>query len=452
MGGASVRRAYAVDAVGKALYARSYVKEDNLFIEVEDSGAVYPVIIDPLIEAQKLVASDGLQNNTFGSSVALSDDGNTMIVGAPEAYAPVYRQGAVYVFVRNGTTWVEEQKIFSSDGYNGDKFGISVALSGDGNTALVSAQQADLPRLSYNNRGAAYVFVRNGSTWTEQQKLIASDGDDQDWFGDSTALSYDGNTAIVGAVNVEDPGGPHTKGAAYTFVRSGTTWTEQQRLTSSGGAVNNSEAFGRSVALSDDGNTTIVGADNAQVNLHNSQGAAYVFVRSGIAWTQQQQISPIDGVAYDFFGTSVALSGDGATALVGSPRADVGDNPDQGAAYVFVRDDTIWIEQDKFTASDGSATDWFGRSVTLSRDGIHALVGTDMKDAAYPFEWDGATWTTLAKITPLDGSEGDIFGFSAALSEDGSIAIVGRPMLMWETTLTRVRFMCLLTLICWLIH
>ena len=156
-----------------------------------------------------------------------------------------------------------------------------------------------------NPSGAAYVFARSGATWTQQQKLIASDAATGDGFGWSVGLSSDGNTALVGASN---------KNSAYVFTRSGAAWTQQQKLTDAAYG----DFFGRSVGLSSDGNTALVGASNKNL----AQGAAYVFTRSGAAWTQQQELTAPDAAYNDGFGWSVVLSSDGNTALLGPGRAE----------------------------------------------------------------------------------------------------------------------------------
>ncbi|MBW1789419.1 MAG: IPTL-CTERM sorting domain-containing protein, partial [Deltaproteobacteria bacterium] len=180
----------------------------------------------------------------------------------------------------------------------------------------------------------AYVFVRSGVTWTQQKKLTADVGAIRDYFGHAVALS--GETALVGARGAK-VGSNDDQGAVYVFVRSGTTWTPQEKLTADDGAAD--DEFGNAVALS--GATALVGARDADVGGNDRQGAVYVFVRSGATWTQQEKLTADDGAAGDDFGRSVALSGAttafsrGATALVGAREADVGGNRDQGAAYVF---------------------------------------------------------------------------------------------------------------------
>ncbi|MEO8659082.1 MAG: FG-GAP repeat protein, partial [Bryobacteraceae bacterium] len=292
-GGAAVLRyggLKAWDARGKALAARMEVHGSDVRISMDDSAAAYPVTIDPWIQQAKLTASDGAANDSFGYSVALS--GDTALVGAP---AEATETGAAYVYLRSGTVWTEQAKLTASDRALNDRFGWSVALIGD--TALVGAYQ------KANVTGAAYVYVRSGTAWTEQAKLTASDSAQRDYFGDSVALS--GDTALVGA-----SGKATQAGAAYVYVRSGTAWTEQAKLTASDGTQ--FDNFGSSVALS--GDTALVGAA-AKATL---TGAAYVYVRSGTAWTEQTKLTAADGAPNDIFGDSVALSGD--TALVGADQ------------------------------------------------------------------------------------------------------------------------------------
>jgi nucleoside-specific outer membrane channel protein Tsx len=248
-----------------------------------------------------LTASDRAGFDKFGSSVALS--GDTALVGA---FWKASQTGAAYVFVRNGAVWTQQAKLEASDGALSDHFGVSVALSGD--TALVGAYgQA-------NYSGAAYVYVRGGTAWTQQAKLTRTGRAVQDYFGASVALSND--TALIGAY-----GHAIRTGAAHIYMRSGTVWTHRAILTASDGVQY--DAFGYSVALS--GNTAIVGAFEKA----NSSGAAYVYVLSQTGWTQQAELTASDGTGGDAFGISVAVGG--GTAVVGAWEDDTG----AGAAYVY---------------------------------------------------------------------------------------------------------------------
>ena len=371
---------HVVDAAGRELPAQIEVGAGGLSIRFEDVEAAYPVTVDPLMWVQE-AELPGVVNSSFGSSVAVS--GDTAVVGADTKNS---QTGVAYVFVRSGSAW-SQQKTLDSVGLN---FGASVAMSGD--TLVVGAPGGD----------RAAVYVGSGSSWPEQQGLTASDGVTGDSFGCGVALSADGNTAVVGAR--EKAMG---KGAAYVFVRSGSSWTQQQELIASDGL--GGDNFGYSVAVS--GDTAVVGAFQKR--------AAYVFVRSGTSWTQQQELTASDGTSGDYFGLSVAVNGD--TALVGAPYHA----SKAGAAYVFVRSGTSWMQQQELAANDGAVDDYFGWSVTVGMD--TALVGADGhaagRGAAYVFGRAGTFWTQQQEMTANDGAANDSFGVSVALS--GDTALVG---------------------------
>jgi len=401
----------AYDARGQALPARMHLAGERLVLAVDDAGAAYPVVVDPLFaQLHKLTADDGGANgDDFGHSIALS--GDTVLIGAPYVRLNgTHGVGAAYIFTRNGATWAQQAKLAIDDGAYLDNFGRSVALSGD--TALVGAIRVDVDGIS--DAGAVYVFVRNGATWVQHAKLTADDGVSQDFFGSSVALH--GDTALVGATHVH-VGGISDAGAAYVFTLDGATatWSQQARLTADDAWYGN--YFGASVALH--GDTALIGAPHAGSDV---AGAAYVFTRDDATWTQQATLAANDGARFDYLGASVTLSGD--TAVVGAPGSMLSD-PIVGAAYVFTRNDATWTQQAKLIANDGALSDQFGSSVALSSDTV--LVGathvSGEQGAAYIFTRNGATWTQQAKLIANEGAPGDRFGFSAALSSD--TALVG---------------------------
>ena len=360
--------------------------------------------------AGKLSAANGAANDQFGASVAF--DGNTVVIGACGYDANGNaEQGTAYVFVRMLGVWTLQQQLSAPDGAAGDQFGWSVALSGD--TALIGAIGSG----ANPQQGAAYVFTRTNTVWTLQQKLTASDGAANDAFGWAVALN--GDTALVGAIGKADAN--PNQGAAYVFTRTGIVWTQQQKLTASDGAAQ--AAFGSAVAL--DGNTALIGAPDDDNNNQTLRGAAYIFTRSGTAWTQQQKLTANDGAPNDNFGRAVALSGD--TALCGAP----GSNVSRGAAYAFTRSGTTWTQQQKLTANDGAALDAFGASVSLnaSLTATRALIGApgvqETQGAAYSFTRGGAVWTQQQKHTTTDGAAGDSFG--QTLAQSGDQMLLGAP-------------------------
>jgi uncharacterized repeat protein (TIGR01451 family) len=360
-------------------------------------------------EQQEVLPSPGPDSpvgDRFGRAVGV--DGDTLVVGADFDSIPTGQQGSVYVFVRSGTVWTEQQKLFASDGATNDQFGYSVSVSGD--TLVVGAYGHDT---APGQTGAAYVFVRSGTTWSEQQKLLASDGSDVDYFG--WAVSISGDTIMVGAFN-DQPGG-----SAYVFERSGTTWTEQQKILAADGMLGDS--LGRSVALS--GNTAVIGAPGANPFGMLDAGAAYVFVRAGAVWTQQSKLVASDGNGFDRFGESCAVHGD--TAVVGAYRDDTAGGIDAGSAYVFVRSGNFWPEQQRLTASDGAAGDEFGAAVSLDSDVAvigAALDNTPSTDAgsAYLFTRSGTAWSQRQKLLAPDGMAGDGFGIAVAVRNATAVA------------------------------
>ncbi|DAC72796.1 MAG TPA: hypothetical protein DSN98_03175 [Thermoplasmata archaeon] len=356
-------------------------------------------------QAQKLLASDGTFGDCLGYSVSL--DGDTALIGAFNDNADADLYGSVYIFTRSGTTWTQQAKLIPTAGGYYDYFGYAVSLDGD--TALIGA-----PGNSFNPiyPGAAYVFTRTGTTWTQQARLDPSDGQDGDYFGNSVAL--DGDTAIIGSEYFSGTG------SAYVFTRSGITWTQQTKLIPPDGF--NGELFGLSVSV--EGNTALIGALLDDDNGPGS-GSAYVFSRSGTTWTQQAKLLATDGASLDSFGISVALFGD--NALIGA-EWDNDNGEKSGSAYVFTRAGATWTQQAKLLPSDGTTQDLFGHSVSLAND--TALIGANEDDAtgnysgsAYLFTRSGTTWTQQEKLLPADPTEQKLFGESVSL--DGDTALIG---------------------------
>ncbi len=272
-------------------------------------------------ESQKLTASDGGLFDNFGASVAL--DGSTLVVGANGATVggnPA--QGAVYVFTESNGTWTQTQKLTANDGAAYDNFALSVALKGS--TILVGSPRAAIGGNA--GQGALYVFTESNGTWSQTQKLAASDGATNDSFGESVAL--EGSTALIGAYNATING--HIwQGAVYFFTESNGSWSEGQKLTASDGTAGTN--FGNAVALN--GSTALIGADASTVGSNTYQGKAYLFTESGGNWSQSDTFIASDGAVDDYFGA--ALAWDGATALISTPHPTIGGNTWQGAAYFY---------------------------------------------------------------------------------------------------------------------
>jgi hypothetical protein len=310
------------------------------------------------------------------------------------------------------TFFVERAKFEASNGAAGDKHGKAVSVSGD--SALVGARNADGTNA---DAGAAYVYLRDPSGWTEQAVLRASDEAAGDAFGD--AVSIWGDWALVGAPLNDDAA--NDAGSAYVFERTGTLWTERALLVP--GDLSAGDRFGASVSL--EGDTALVGARHG-TGVGANTGVAYVYRRAGTAWSQEGKLFASDGSFGAEFGFSVSLSGD--TALVGAPELNRG-VPDVGGAYAFRRAGTVWSQEHKFPG--GSVGVHFGFSVSLSGDtaliGVpheHTLAAQDSGAVAF-YERAGTTWSSSAYIWDFDGELGDLFGHSVAV--DGDRAVVGAP-------------------------
>ncbi len=340
-------------------------------------------------EHVRLNARDRAGDDQFGISVALS--GDTALVGAKFEDEAGTNSGAAYVFVRDVTgNWVQQAKLMADDSFFGEQFGISVALNGD--TALVGAGHQSFPPIN----GAAYVFLRDGSGhWSLQAKLTASDGENQDAFGEAVAL--DGDTALIGAWHHDQ-----VAGAAYVYVRDAAgNWTEQKKLLSSSNG--SQERFGRSVSVH--GDRAVVGATAGELGAVRT-GTAFVFSRDASGfWTEETMLSASDAALNDAFGGSVAIRGD--LAMVGKKHA--------APAYLFTRDELgNWSEQDRLEPEGSPAG--FGGSVALMDDRV--LVGAgDEAGAGAVYEF------CLGKLTAEDPSLGAAFGGAVSLHDD--TALVG---------------------------
>lgn len=272
-------------------------------------------------QSQKLTADDGALFDNFGAAVAL--DGEMLVIAANGAtIGGNAAQGAVYVFTESNGTWAQTQKLTADDGAAFDNFGLSVALQGS--TILVGSPHATVG--SNQIQGAVYVFTQSNGTWTQTQKLTASDGAANDSFGQSVAMA--GSTGLVGAYNAR-VNGHSGQGAAYIFVDSNGNWIQMQKLTASDGAANAN--FGNAVAL--DSTRALIGADVSTVGTNTSQGKAYLFEESNGNWSQSITLVASDGATDDFFGAALAL--DGPTLLVSTPHPTINGNTYQGAAYFY---------------------------------------------------------------------------------------------------------------------
>ncbi len=442
-----------------------------------------------------LKASNTGADDSFGASVSLSGDGSTLAIGADyenssatgiggnQADNGATDSGAVYIFVRAGSSWKQQAYIKASNAGRGDSFGARVSLSADGNTLAVGApyeastatgiggNQADD---SGTEVGAVYVYSRSAETWVQQAYVKASNAGAGDLFGSALSLSADGNTLAVGAWGEESTAkgidgnqagsGAPLSGAVYIFTRSALVWKQQAYVKASNTSA--SDSFGIAVALSSDGNTLAVGAHyeaSSATGVNGDQadntaplsGAVYVFTRSGATWTQQAYVKASNTGAKDLFGETLALSGDGNTLAVGAEQessAAVGiggsqsndSMEDSGAVYVYARSGATWAQQAYVKASNSSTKALFGRSVALSADGRSLAVGApgeassavgidgnqsnksaSESGAVYIFSLTGSAWTQEAYVKASNTGAKDVFGASVSMASEGRALCVG---------------------------
>lgn len=398
------------DAAGRDLPAWLVSSMSRLAIEVKDAGAVYPLEVDPLLftEDQRLDPSDPTPNQQFG--IALGVDGDTLVVGADSAPATSLNFGAAYVFVRQGERWIEQARLAAADGEAHDFFGHAVDVSGD--VIVVGAHEDDDNGF---NSGSAYVFRRYGTAWTREAKLMPSDGAQADFFGKS--VSVDGSTILVGSHWDDDLG--LNSGSVYVFFYDGSTWTQQAKLLANDGT--DGHQFGYEVCLA--GDTAFIGVpfDDDSANF---EGSVYVFERTGQDWTQTAELKSSGAGTDEGFGSSI--DSDGLRLAAGAPFANGVENL-TGAVYVFERSGGTWIETAKLVASDATYLDVLGYDVAIDGDSLLAGSSSDTNGeqdagAAYVFRRSRSNWLEAAKLHASDPAQGAGFGFGVEVQDSTAFA------------------------------
>lgn len=325
---------------------------------ITDAGMVYIYDLDDelWVQDESIISSDPDIGDRFGYSVGIS--GDRVIAGAPfDDPSAVSNAGSAYVYIADSGGWDQEQKLNASDATAGDRFGYSVAISG--NVAVIGAPEDD--HSSVTNAGAVYIFRNNGSgVWSQEQKLVSPNPATNLWFGASVAI--DGTSIIVGEPN--STGGP-SSGKAHVFTYGGSSWSHQDILQPTFGTTSDLD-FGTSVAIS--GDFAVVGGPNS------GGGSTVVFKRTGSSWSEDTVLAPCDHATGDRYGTAVTIDGD--TLISGSPRHDNGDS-NIGAAYVWRKLGEGWSEIAKLIACDSTTGDEFGSAVTFA--GGLTAIGAPMK-------------------------------------------------------------------------
>jgi uncharacterized repeat protein (TIGR01451 family) len=431
----------ATDADHHALPAHLALVGRMLKLAVDTRHARYPVTIDPLFSAvtafnDPLAASDDF----FATSVAVSSDGTTALIGASGVTVSGKTfVGAAYVFTRINGTWSSTPVAVFADppAATNDEFGNSVALSGDGNTAVIAAPGTSVS----GNAGAGkvYLYSRSNGTWSATPAMVFSDPTAlaNDEFGYTTVLSADGKTVLIGAPYTAVAGNTYA-GDAYLYQQQNGAWPGTPTATFGDPAAGAKDYFGTGLALTANGAVALIGAPGTTVSGNASAGAAYLYVAANGAWTTTPSMIFTDpkGVAYDDFGFSPALSGDGSTALIGAYGATAAGVSGAGIAYAYTQTNGVWSATPTATFSEptAGAGDYFGYTTALSSDGKTAVIGAPNTavsgnarvGAAYGYSQNSGAWST-APVKTFSSQAGayGAFGGSLALSVDGTAALIG---------------------------
>jgi hypothetical protein len=427
------------DATGKQLRTWMEVQHGQLQLKVDDASAVYPVLVDPWVASAKLTASNGTKYAYFGNSVSVSTNGKIVAIGAFQTtVGSNYEQGEVYVFVEPSAGWkttnAPTADLTYSGGAAGDSFGTSVAISGDGTTVVVGAPGAN------SGQGAVYVYVATTwqTTGTPNNVLTASDGQPGDSLG--TSVAYTNGAAVAGA-DTATVGSNQYEGAAYVFVEPNGGWTGGGTLNQSAKLVAASgqeyELFGYSVAIVN--NTIAVGAIQWSSPTQEQCGEAYVFIEPTNGWAgtlnENADLQVSGGLSEDNFGSAIVVSQTTAAIVVGAEGANVQGNAEQGAVYVFAKPSGGWSgvinQKAELTAKDGDQEDFFGTSVAINAGGSIIMVGSPLAPdtlngpgpgKVYLYSEPKTGWVTTSQYTGeykvAGGKGGTAFGISVGINSD----------------------------------
>ena len=358
-------------------------------------------------QVQQITPANIANNTFFGHSVSMDDSGYNFVAGL--TFGGGNTQGNAFVYQFDGVSYNQTAIISANNGQANDFFSSSLAMSGDASTIIVGAYGAN--GASGSNQGTAYVF-RNTGNWTQQAQLIPNNLPQFDEFiGLDVATTTTGNTAVVGSSD-----------GVWVFDYVANVWTQTAYIPR---VTTFNQEFGRAVAITGDGNVLVVGApgDNSA---GETTGRAYVYSRSGNNWTLEATLSGNASGAFEDFGESVDISDTGQYVVVGSWL----DNNQQGCAYVFSNIGGIWTQQAQLLATDAPLPYRAGWQTEINSDGTIVVLGSDRVNnvgRAYVFTRNNTTWTQSTKLTNSDDYVGDRFGYSVAVNSSASTIVIGKP-------------------------
>jgi len=427
-------RAIALNSTGDMMIVGAFCDDDDTDPTTYPGlGSAYVFIRNgsTWTQVQKIIPSAKTAWAWFGIDVAVSQDGAIAVIGCPGELSGGVSKGGFYYYKNVNGSWVETAKVFSPDGVSGDQFATSVTLDASGSYLIVGCAKDDTAAL---NGGSIYIYTRSGDTWTFQQKITSPESEAEGYFGYRTAVNGDATAMAVGCYS-KDVSGLTDSGAVYYYTRSGSAWTYRTRITSPRSAAG--AGFGLGLAMTQDGNTLYVGAFNDL-----NKGAVFIFNRNGYVWNYDRELTDPLPMSLARFGIGLALSGDGSILAVGA------DNASEtllraGRVNVYIKPSTFeqklltepFIERSKFYADDTSAGDYFGVSCTLNAEGDYAIVGAcydadkgTNAGACYAFKRVGHNWVQKAKFYGLNTKEGDLFGVAVSMNSDANFLVVGAPV------------------------
>jgi hypothetical protein len=344
----------------------------------------------PRTENNRLTPLDRTIGDYYGAAMAINSDMSRAVIGSPRKVSgTILACGQVYHMTRSGSVWTQETVLTAIDKAVNDNYGCSISLTSDGLRMAVGANGRSSGGTTTS--GAVYHYTRSGTTWTLESTLVASDKAIGDGFGTSVSLSADGLRMAVGAA-YRDSGAIIDSGAVYHYTRAGSVWTLESTMIASDKVTN--DWFGSAVALSGDGLRLAVGASRRSFNSIPNCGAVYHYTRSGSVWTQESILTASDYARNDYFGSSVSLSTTGNLMSVGAYGKTTGSMLAGGKVYNLTRTGFIWTLQSAITASDVTRDDLFGSALALTPDGTKLAVGAMGRDS-YAINNSGAVYTFI---------------------------------------------------------
>lgn len=369
-------------------------------------------------QEQGIQSSDYSTGNRFGLSNQISGDGKYIV---SSDFAIGTATGAAYVFTRNSSnTWTEQQKLIPSDGVPGDQFGLDVDINYDGTYIIVGAHARN------SSTGAVYIFTRSGTTWSDQQIIVAEDAATSESFGRRVKINHDATYILIG--NANDDTVPTNSGSAYIFTRTGTTWSQQAKLEATN--IGATDEFGGYITMNFDATYVAIGA-RREDNTFTDTGAVYIFTRTGTSWDEQQILRASDKAASDFFGSGLSMNADATWLAVGATFED-GAGTNSGAVYIFNRSGSTWTETHKLIPDDLATVFFFGEWSSMTPDGVYLAISAHHDDildtnngSVYIYKRHESNWTQLYKIYANDYQTNTYFGYDVSISDDAQYIVVG---------------------------